>query len=76
MVCESLLLPQTNMTSRENKKKAIIWFIVIMIINWSLLACAFVKTLYEQNDTALVFIMIFLIANVIGYIKLKRLPRD
>jgi hypothetical protein len=55
-----------NMSTREQKKPFVIWLIVTMLINFVLMACAWIKTAQNQNDAAFHYIMVFLVVNIIA----------
>lgn len=56
------------MSAREQKKPFVIWLMVVMLINFVLLACAWVKTVQHQNDAAINYIMVFLVVNILANI--------
>jgi len=64
------------MTTREQKKRFLLWLMLLMLINFVLMACAWVKTVQHHNDAALIYIIVFLVVNVVGMGELKRLPRE
>lgn len=56
------------MKQLSSNQKFILWFIVIMLINFVLLACAWVKINQHQNDVAINYIMVFLVVNILAKI--------
>jgi hypothetical protein len=65
-----------DMATREQNKPFIIWFMVMMLINFALLACAWVKMVQHQNDASFNFIMLFLVVNIVGFRIHRRMSRN